>query len=213
MLENLFEFIGQAPGWLVFAIIFLASYIENIFPPIPGDTILLFGAYMVGRGDMSFAMALTTTLFGSVLGFMTLYLAGYKFGRGYLYSQQQRWFSPASLQRVERLFERWGYGVVLINRFLAGLRSVVGLFSGIGRLSVWKVMGLSFISSLFWNGALIWLGGSIGENWEEIVMYLKRYNTVVSILLVVVIGGFLFHRFVIVRANLADKQGGEEDSP
>lgn len=212
MLESLFEFIGQAPGWLVFTTIFVASYIENIFPPIPGDTILLFGAYMVGRGDMSFTMALTTTLFGSVLGFMTLYLAGYKFGRGYMYSQQQRWFSPASLQRVERLFERWGYGVVLINRFLAGLRSVVGLFSGIGKLRAWKVMALSFISSLFWNGALIWLGGSVGENWETVLMYLKRYNTAVSILLVLVIGGFLFHRFVIVRANLAEKRGDEEES-
>jgi membrane protein DedA with SNARE-associated domain len=207
MLESLFEYIGQAPGWLVFLTIFLASYVENIFPPIPGDTILLFGAYMVGRGDMSFGMALTTTLFGSVLGFMTLYLVGYKFGRGYLYSQQQTWFSPASLQRVEQLFNTWGYGVVFINRFLAGLRSVVGLFSGLGKLSVWKVVSLSFLSSLMWNGALIWLGASIGENWEQIAIYLKRYNTIVSILLVLIIGGFLFHRFIIVKKNLAEKRG------
>lgn len=212
MLESLFEFIGQAPGWLVFVIIFLASYIENIFPPIPGDTILLFGAYMVGRGDMSFGMALTTTLFGSVVGFMTLYLAGYKYGRGVMYSTQQTWFSPASLERVERLFERYGYKVVLINRFLAGLRSVVGLFSGIGKLNVWKVAGLSLISSLVWNGALIWLGGSIGENWEQITVYLQRYNTAVSVLIVLIIGGFLFHRFVIVRKNLAQKQGDKKET-
>ncbi len=206
MLESLFHFIEQAPAWLVFVTVFLASYIENIFPPIPGDTILLFGAYMVGRGDLSFNMALVTTLLGSVMGFMTLYIAGYKYGRGFMYSKHQTWFSPASLERVEHLFEKWGYGVVLMNRFLAGLRSVVGLFSGVGKLKIWKVFVLSTVSSLFWNGTLIWLGSSIGENWEQIGVYMKRYNTVVSIIMVVVLGGFLYHRFFIVKRNIKEQK-------
>ena len=202
MLESLFHFIEQAPDWLVFVTVFLASYIENIFPPIPGDTILIFGAYLVGRGNLSFSMALATTLLGSVLGFMTLYVVGYKYGRGFIYSKHQSWFSSNSLERVERLFAKWGYGVVLINRFLAGLRSVVGLFSGVGKLKAWKVIALSTVSSLFWNGTLLWLGSSIGENWEQIGVYLKRYNTVVSILLVSVIVAFLFNRFFVVKRNL-----------
>ncbi len=207
MLETLFNFIEQSPPWLVFVTVFLASYVENIFPPIPGDTILIFGAYLVGRGNLSFSMALATTLTGSVLGFMTLYVVGFKYGRGFMYSKTQTWFSPKSLERVERLFEKWGYGVVLINRFLAGLRSVIGLFSGIGKLSIWKVIVLSTISSLFWNGTLIWLGSSIGENWEQIGVYLKRYNTAVSIVIVTIIAGFLIHRYVIVKHNLDDKEG------
>ncbi|MCF6239330.1 MAG: DedA family protein [Candidatus Marinimicrobia bacterium] len=206
MLDTLFQFIEQAPAWLVFVTIFLASYVENIFPPIPGDTILVFGAYLVGRGDLSFSMAMITTLMGSVLGFMTLYVVGFKYGRGFMYSKQQTWFSTNSLERVERLFDKWGYGVVLINRFLAGLRSVVGLFSGIGRLKIWKVLVLSTISSLLWNGTLIWLGSTIGENWEQIGVYLKRYNIVVTIIIMVVIAGFLIHRYLIVKDNLAEKR-------
>lgn len=206
MLDSLFQFIEQAPEWLVFVTVFLASYIENIFPPIPGDTILIFGAYLVGRGDMSFTMALATTLIGSVSGFMTLYIVGYKYGHGFIYSKQQTWFSPNSLERVEKLFAKWGYGVVLINRFLAGLRSVVGLFSGIGKLQVWKVILLSTLSSFFWNGTLIWLGSSIGENWEQIGVYLKRYNTAVTIIILLVIVGFLIHRYIVVKENLSEKE-------
>ena len=202
MLDSLFSFIDQSPPWLVFVTVFLASYIENIFPPVPGDTILVFGAYLVGRGQLSFGMAMATTLLGSVLGFLTLYVVGYKYGRGFMYSTQQTWFSPKSLKRVEVLFEKWGYGVVLINRFLAGLRSVVGLFSGLGRLNIWKVIILSTISSLLWNGTLIWLGSTIGESWEQIADYLKKYNAVVSILFVIIIGGFLVHRYLIVKDNL-----------
>ena len=206
MLESLFSFIEQAPPWLVFVTVFLASYIENIFPPIPGDTILIFGAYLVGRGNLSFGMAMATTLTGSVLGFLTLYVVGYKYGRGFMYSKTQTWFSPKSLERVETLFEKWGYGVVLINRFLAGLRSVIGLFSGIGKLDIWKVILLSTVSSLFWNGTLIWLGSSIGENWEQIGIYLKRYNTAVSLVIVTILAGFLIHRYVIVKENISEQK-------
>ncbi len=205
MLESLFSFIEQSPPWLIFFTVFAASYIENIFPPVPGDTILLFGAYLVGRGNLSFEMAMVTTLMGSVLGFLTLYVVGYRYGRRFMYSTQQTWFSPKSLNRVEVLFEKWGYGVVLINRFLAGLRSVVGLFSGIGKLNIWKVIFLSTVSSLLWNGTLIWLGSTIGENWEQIGVVLQRYNTGVSILIVTIIAGFLIHRYFIVRKNLSEK--------
>ncbi|MBT3228981.1 MAG: DedA family protein [Candidatus Marinimicrobia bacterium] len=206
MLESLLSFIEQSPAWLIFLAVFLASYVENIFPPIPGDTILLFGAYLVGRGDLSFSMAMGTTLLGSVLGFLTLYVVGYRYGRRFMYSTQQTWFSPSSLKRVEGLFEKWGYGVVLINRFLAGLRSVVGLFSGIGKLNIWKIIILSTISSLLWNGTLIWLGSTIGENWEQIGVYLNRYNTTVSILIVTIIASFLIHRYLIVKDNLAEEK-------
>lgn len=205
MLESLFSFIEQAPPWVVFVTVFLASYIENIFPPVPGDTILIFGAYLVGRGDLSFTTAMITTLMGSVLGFLTLYVAGYKYGRGFFYSKQQTWFSPNSIHRVEVLFEKWGYGVVLINRFLAGLRSVIGLFSGIGKLNIWKVIVLSTISSILWNGTLIWLGSTIGENWEKIGVYLKRYNTTVTIIILGIVSAFLIHRYLIVKENLAEK--------
>jgi membrane protein DedA with SNARE-associated domain len=67
------------------------------------------------------------------------------------------------------------------------------------------VIVLSTISSFFWNGTLIWLGSSIGENWELIGVYLDRYNTIVSILIVAVIAAFLIHRYVIVKKNLTQK--------
>lgn len=206
LLNLLLAYIEQAPPILVFLSIFLASYIENIFPPIPGDTILVFGAYLVGRGHLSFSAALVTTLLGSVLGFMTLYGVGYRYGRGFMYSKQQTWFSDKSLVRVERLFARWGYGVVLINRFMAGLRSMIGLFAGIGKLKLWKVILLSLISSLFWNGTLIWLGSSIGENWEVIGEYLKEYNLFVTALMLIIIATFLLHRYFIVKGNLAQRE-------
>lgn len=187
MLEALTLFVDNASPLLVFIIILLASYIENIFPPIPGDTILIFGAYMVGRGNLSYSLALVTTLVGSVAGFMTIYYMGHRYGRGFVFERQQKWFSDKALVRVDRLFNRWGYGVVLINRFMAGLRSVIALFAGVGHLDWRKVLGLSFLSSLIWNGVLIWLGARLGKNWEVVRHYLGEYNTIATIVILVII--------------------------
>lgn len=191
MLEAITQFVHNASPLVVFTLILLASYIENIFPPIPGDTILIFGAYMVGVGDLSYFLALVTTLVGSVAGFMTIYYMGHRFGRGFIFERQQKWFSDKALARVDRLFNRWGYGVVLINRFMAGLRSVIALFAGVGHLDWRKVFGLSFLSSLVWNGVLIWLGARLGKNWEVVRHYLAEYNSIATIVFLVIIATWL----------------------
>ena len=206
MLESILAYIEQAPPWLVFASIFLASYIENLFPPLPGDTILVFSAYLVGRGNLPFGPALATTIVASIGGFMTMYVLGRSLGRGFILSQQQTWFSENSLERIESLFARWGYGVILVNRFLAGLRTVVAFFAGMGRLSAVKVFVLALISVVLWNGGLLWAGAAIGENWEIIGHYLKQYNRIISITLAVIIVGFILHRYVIVKRNLESRR-------
>ena len=205
MLDAILEFIELAPPVLVFAAIFLASYLENMFPPLPGDTILIFCAYLVGRGKLPFGTALATTIIASIAGFMTMYYLGRRLGRGRLLSQQQKWFSEKSLIRIEKLFQRWGYGVIAVNRFMAGLRTVVALFAGIGGLNAWKVFGLGFISVVLWNGGLLWIGSAIGENWEIVGSYLGRYNSIVSLLLVTTILSLIIHRIIVVRRNIKEQ--------
>jgi len=206
MLESILSFIEQAPAWLVFLAIFLASYIENLFPPLPGDTILIFSAYLVGRGDLPFGAALVTTIVASIGGFMTMYVLGRTLGRGFIYSRHQTWFSPKSLERIEKLFNRWGYGVILANRFMAGLRTVVALFAGMGRLNSLWVFVLAFISVILWNGGLLWLGASIGENWHVIGQWLKSYNSTVSIALAIIVIAFILHRIFVVRRNIKESR-------
>ncbi|MBT4360474.1 MAG: hypothetical protein HOD11_05835, partial [Candidatus Marinimicrobia bacterium] len=75
----------------------------------------------------------------------------------------------------------------------------------VGKLNIWKVIILATISSLLWNGTLIWLGSTIGENWELIGVYLKRYNTAVTIIILIILSAFLIHRYVIVKENLTEK--------
>ena len=40
---------AQPPGWIYF-FLFLGVFMENITPPIPGDMLIVFGAYLAGIG-------------------------------------------------------------------------------------------------------------------------------------------------------------------
>jgi membrane protein DedA with SNARE-associated domain len=189
--ETFLQFIDQANPVIVFIVLFLASYIENIFPPIPGDTILLFIAYLVGKQNLSFTFALFTTLSGSVFGFATLYFLGNHYGRNIIFNKMHRFVSENNLEKAEKYFDTWGIWMVLTNRFLAGMRSLVAVFAGLSRMNIVSAIAAATFSSLVWNGGLLWLGATIGENWVQIQYYLNQYNKFVTILLGIIILFFI----------------------
>ena len=53
--------------------VFLLIAIENIFPPIPSEVILLFGGFMTTYTRMNIAGAVLAATAGSVLGALILY--------------------------------------------------------------------------------------------------------------------------------------------
>src|SRR5699024_8359256 len=74
---------------------------------------------------------------------------------------------------------RWGQGVVLANRFLAGTRSVISLTAGISHTRVSYTVVSSTASSLLWNGILLGFGWIVHENWRVIGEYLSIYGWII----------------------------------
>jgi len=51
-MEDLLDFIKSVDPLWMYMILFVGAYIENIIPLIPGDTIVVFGAYLAGIGTL-----------------------------------------------------------------------------------------------------------------------------------------------------------------
>ncbi len=106
-----------------------------------------------------------------------------------------RFFRARDIARAEEWFLKYGYFLILLNRFFPGIRSVISISGGISRLRPLRVGLLAMISAGAWN--LIWLllGYSIGANWETVKANLTRimlhYNTAVLTLLGIAAVGFL----------------------
>jgi membrane protein DedA with SNARE-associated domain len=196
------EFFQSLTGWWGYVFLFISSVGENLFPPMPGDTFVVLGAFLVGRGQMQFIPAYLSTTAGSIIGFMTLYTVGFRWGRRLFRGKLGTVFSKERLDKVETWFGRYGYTVLAVNRFLSGFRSIISLGAGISRMN-WKIVfGMALLSCVLWNGLLMVVGMWIGENWIQIV---RHYQKIVFFLLV-------FFIFVVwIKMILKKRKGRKTD--
>ena len=178
--------ISLNPIWIYFVAAAIA-YIENIFPPFPSDIILVAAGYLCAAGRVDFWIVLVVSTLGSAAGFVTMYKIGSWFGLKVLEAKRFKFLQLDKIHKVEAWFKKYGYLVVIVNRFLAGTRAVIAFFAGISNLSFWKTTVMAFISSLVWNAILLFAGKSLGSNWRAITPYLETYGQIVLIISVVII--------------------------
>lgn len=187
------------PLW-VYAVIFFIAFVENIFPPFPSDVVVVFGGSLVAIGKGSFVLALLSAATGSTLGFLTMFLIGRWFGRKIIEQGRLPFISLEALHKAEQWFARYGYRLVIANRFLAGTRAVVSFFAGISDLHFGKTLTLCLISALVWNSILVYAGSVLGNNWEIVGFYLSTYSQIVTGIIVVVAAFFIL-RYFYLRNN------------
>ncbi len=173
------------PGW-AYALLFVSAILENIVPPVPGDTVVVFSAYMVGRGVWGIAPVFLATVAGGVVGFMSVFYLGKRYGRALFSVQDGRIFSAEGLDRAEQWLDRYGFGLILANRFLTGIRSVVAISAGMGGMSPLRVAFGGALSMVVWNGLLLYVGMLLGQNWSEVAVLLKQYNRILLGVLAIV---------------------------
>ena len=73
MQETLLSFIRDY-GYIGIMLLIL---VENIFPPIPSEVVLLFGGYMVVAAGLNPIVVIIFATIGAILGAIILYTLGY----------------------------------------------------------------------------------------------------------------------------------------
>lgn len=198
------SFLNELVDWIltlsplsIYAIFALVSYIENVIPPIPGDILIVIGGYLAAEQVVGFNSLLMVTTVASVIGFLNMYGIGYYFGDKIETHRKDFWLMKIVdvkyFDRGKRWMHRWGQGVILANRFLAGTRSVISVTAGLTKTNIYSTVISATLSSLIWNFVLLALGWLVHENWQIIGHYLNIYGWFILFLLLLVIGGKLLY--------------------
>lgn len=198
--QQIVEWIQTLSPFYIYLIFTFVAYLENIVPPIPGDVLVAFGGYLAAEQVINFGPVLLLTTFASVFGFMSMYAIGLYFGDRIEQERSRFWLmrfiDVKYFDKINRWMGRWGQGVILANRFLAGTRSAISLTSGMTKTKVYSTIINSFISSLLWNSILLIFGWVVHENWQVIGHYLNVYGWIVLIMIaILIVARVVYKRF------------------
>jgi len=204
--EDFIQYVlGLNPVWVLVSV-FLIAFVENLFPPSPSDILIVAAGSLVGMGTLGWLETLAAATAGSTLGFLAMYYVGRWFGDHILEQGRVRFLPVSAVRRVESWFRRYGYWIIVVNRFLSGTRAVVSFFAGMSELNLAITSLLCFLSALLWNSLLVYGGYLLGNNWRTIGVYLSTYSQVATgIVLVVVL--VLVVRFFATRNSNSTPHG------
>lgn len=182
--------------------VFLLISIENIFPPIPSEIILLFGGFMTTYTKLSVIGMVFSSTLGSIIGAIILYYIGKIFNKERLKKivsgkiGKVLKLKESDIEKSDHWFDTKGNKTVFFCRFIPLVRSLISIPAGMSEMSMIKFLVYTTCGSLVWNTILIILGRVVGNNWTNILNILNTYSSIVVFILIIVfiIIGIMFYK-------------------
>ena len=197
MVMNQFGYIG----------VFLLIAIENIFPPIPSEVILLFGGFMTTYTRLNVVGMIIAATLGSLIGAIVLYYIGKIFNKERLKKiisgkiGKVLRLKAKDIDNADKWFDTKGNKTVFFCRFVPIVRSLISIPAGMSEMEIPKFLMYTVLGSLIWNTVLIVVGSIVGENWTDILSIMDNYSHIVLILLVIIFVAFVVYWFGFSKKN------------
>jgi len=175
MTDFLLEWLASHEGPLAYLVLGLAAALEYVLPPLPGDTITLFGVFLSGSAGYSPVLVYLAIDAGSVAGGLLAYAAG----RAIDPDAPPRWLAGRrtrmALTEVRLRFARHGAMYLAINRFVPALRAFFFVGAGLARIPVSRVALWGAVSASLWNALLFGVGWALGGSWQRLTALASTY--------------------------------------
>lgn len=175
----------------------------------PGHEVTVFGS-TVDSTFWGYVLMATAGTLGYVVGSIIGWAIGRYGGRPYL-ERHGRWLhvTPASLDRADRWFGRYGNAAVLVGRMVPVVRSFISIPAGIAEMPLGRYTVLTTIGTIPWCFGLAGIGLALGTGWERFHSSWRFADY--AIVALVVLGAVLVAvRFVRRRARRRALEGSAE---
>ena len=181
--------------------IFFLIFIENIFPPIPSEVVLLFGGFMTTYSKLNlFGMVIFSTL-GSTVGAIVLYYVGKILNKERLKKivsgkiGKILRLKASDIEKADKWFDTKGNKTVFFCRFIPVVRSLISIPAGMSEMIMSKFLLYTITGSLIWNTVLLFVGSKVGENWKKIEQMMSQYSHIILIILIIAFIGLVIYHF------------------
>ena len=192
MLEQIDQLMASV-GLLAYLVLAVAALLEYVVPPFPGDSVVLLGGVYAVRGDHPWWGVFGAVLVGSVLGAACNYWIGRKVARRFERDPTRSFFglTHARLESLQARMRLRGGWLLLVNRFLPGIRGAVFIAAGASHMPIRRCLLLGALSAVAHSGLVLWAGYAVGGNLERLTALFTRYQRYVLVALAVLVALFL----------------------
>jgi membrane protein DedA with SNARE-associated domain len=194
-LDHIFKY----GSFWVYLILFAACFIENLFPPFPGDSFIIAAGGLVALQRLDFLLTVFLILSGGMFSVMLLFHMGGSYGREYFEKKNFKYFSVKDINTMEVKLEKWGALILMASRFLVGIRAAVAIAAGVARYPATKMVFYSTVSYVIFTITIIMITISTVENLDVIKSYLTKYNLIAWPIIILVILLYFFRKYLFFK--------------
>ncbi|HTO72820.1 MAG TPA: VTT domain-containing protein [Gemmatimonadales bacterium] len=210
------------PGWLVYLTVFVATMLENVFPPTPSDVIVAVAGFLAHHRVTEPVPVFFAAWSGGMVASALVYLLARRYGRLFVAGRiGRRLLPPEAMAAMEREYLRLGSVGLFLARLIPGVRTFVAPFAGLVDLSPARALLPIALASALWYIGLTWVGVALGTEWDMIVAVVGRLNFGLGVFGIVVVAVIVAWRMAARRkrrraqlqealhAVLREEAGGE----
>jgi membrane protein DedA with SNARE-associated domain len=174
--------------------------IEDFGVPVPGETILILSAVYAATGRFNIVLVAVLGFCGAVLGDNIGFAIGHFGGRPLIERYGRYIFlTPERLDKTTLFFNRHGGKIIVVARFIEGLRQANGIIAGTSGMQWTRFLIFNAIGAALW--VIVWtsVGYFSGSHIDTIYKYATRYDTYLLIVIGVLVVAYIVRRWVRVR--------------
>lgn len=171
--------------------------VEDFGVPAPGETVLIAAAVYAGAGQLNVIavglIGFVAAVLGDNIGFAIGHFGGrrlaLKFGK-YVFLTSER------LDKAETFFTRHGGKVVVVARFIEGLRQANGIIAGITGMPWRRFLVFNAIGAALWVGLWVSVGYLAGDHINQVYDTIRQYEVYFVIALALLVVGLIARHFL-----------------
>jgi membrane protein DedA with SNARE-associated domain len=195
--DSFFLWLNSVPIGTLYVALAAVAAIENVFPPVPADTVVALGSFLAARGRGSVVAAFLATWAGNVGSAMAMYAVGRRYGAAKLQRRLAGHQAAGANDRLGQMYGKYGVLALFASRFIPGVRALVPPFAGALHVPALRA-GLAIASaSAIWYGTVSYLGFTLGGNWQRVLHLINEYGRILAVIAAV----FLLVGVVIWRTR------------
>ncbi|MEO5346335.1 MAG: DedA family protein [Magnetococcus sp. YQC-9] len=184
----LLEWMGQLDYFAIFVLMAMES---SIFP-VPSELVMIPAGYLVSTQKLTWSGSILASSLGSIVGSLASYYLALWLGRPFI-ARFGRYLliTEKHLQQTETFFDKHGEISIFTGRFLPGVRHLISMPAGVGRMRLLPFSIYTLVGATIWNIILLVMGYVIGENQAWVKQNTLWVVAAAALFALLLIGGYV----------------------